>query len=100
MNWPSGASAAPAEQHPASAKFRQMADRIDHNKDSTFAGAAVICFPSGQQGGVIMDPIDMLILDSSAGPAQFLATLQTRIAMLMKDIEDRERTLNPSFGRR
>lgn len=79
-------------------KFREMADRIDHNKDSTFAGAAVICFPSGQQGGVAIDPIDMLILDSSAGPAQFLSTLQTRLTMLLQELQDRERQLKP-FGR-
>jgi hypothetical protein len=84
----------------ASDKFRKMAERIDHNKEAPFAGAAVIVFPSGQQGGIPIEPIDMLILDGSNNPSAFLATLKARLDMLIADMQDRERQLQSGFGRR
>lgn len=66
----------------ASSCFRKMAERIDHNADSRFGGAAVIVPP--QQGG---DVIELLILDEKGDPAQFWGTILTRAQLEVGRIE-------------
>jgi len=64
--------------------FRVMAERIEHNDSASFGGAAVIMPPGGQ-------PIELLLLDPNADAAQFLATIATRIQVLVKEIENQQR---------
>lgn len=76
------------------AAFRKMADAIDHNKGkSGFGGAAVIVVPGP-------DPrvIELLILDASADPAQFLATIMTRVQQMATELNDKAR-MQMGFGR-
>ena len=72
------------------ARFRQMAERIDHNSpphlDAAFGGAAVIIPPN--QGG---KPVELLILDASSDPAQFWATVITRINMVVSELDAQAR---------
>jgi hypothetical protein len=79
-------------------RFRIMAERIDHNikADYHFGGAAVIVPPAGSG---IEKPIELLILDDNADPAQFLSTIVTRIQIMLREIEDRARLLQQGFGR-
>ena len=74
--------------------FRVMADKIDHNVGSSFGGAAVIVPPLN--GGA---PLDILILDSTADPAQFWSTVLTRAQIVLKALED-QKALQQGFGRR
>lgn len=69
-------------------RFSRMAQRLEHNLDSTFGGAFVIVPPSGAG-----EPMEALILDSAGDPAQFLMLLQAKIAHALKEIEDRERSM-------
>lgn len=62
-------------------RFRRMADRIDHNTSDPFGGAVTIYPP--QNGG---DPIEILLLDLSPDPAQFWATVQTRISLVLEKL--------------
>jgi hypothetical protein len=80
-------------------KFREMADRIDHNVDSRFAGAVVIIPPTAEQGGYGGDPIEILMLDPSGNPAQFWSTLKTRVEITLAELQERERA-QTGFGRR
>ncbi len=73
--------------------FRRMADRIDHNAplspeqpNALFGGAAVIIPPVG--GG---KPVELLMLDASSDPAQFWATVMTRIKLVVDEIEHQTR---------
>jgi hypothetical protein len=70
-----------------------MADRIDHNAPMApdtpnvlFGGAAVIIPPNN--GG---KPVELLILDASSDPAQFWATVMTRIKLVVDEIETKSR---------
>jgi hypothetical protein len=75
------------EQPPSNAdRFRKMAERIEHNTDSTFGGAFVICVPGG-----IVEPMESLILDSKGDAVQFLNLLQFKIQSLLEDIKEQER---------
>lgn len=67
-------------------KFRKMADRIDHNSDAVFAGAAVIFPPP--DGGVA---IEMLILDSSQSAAQFWGAILAKCQIELAGIDERKR---------
>ena len=69
---------------PRSAPLRSMADRLDHNADASFGGAFVIIPPEGEVQ-------DMLILDRSASPAIFWASLQTRVQIALQEINEAER---------
>ena len=69
-----------------SQSFTKMAERIQHNTDSTFGGAVVI-IPPGQNG----EPIELLMLDAQGDPAQFWSTILTRIQMQMSKLQDAER---------
>jgi hypothetical protein len=64
-------------------QFHAMADRIDHSMEMAhFGGACVIIPPDG--GG---DSIELLLLDASADPAQFWATIATRIQLILQRLE-------------
>ena len=80
------ASAASASSNTPADIFQQMAERIRHNAGSQFGGAFVIVPPA--EGG---NPMETLILDNSANPAQFWMILQARSKMELARIEDEER---------
>lgn len=82
------------EETPQAARFRVMANRIDHNADAVFAGAAVIVPPA--EGG---EPVEMLIIDSSQSPAQFWGALLTKCQISLKDLDEKQRNTQ-AFGRR
>lgn len=84
----------------ASDKFRQMAERIDHNAASRFAGAVVIVPPTAEQGGHGGEPIEILMLDPTGNPAQFWGTLKTRVDTMLAELQQREQQMNVPFGRR
>lgn len=65
----------------ASARYRLMADRLDHNADSPFGGSCVIIPPPG--GG---DPIEFILLDLSSDPAQFWATITTKVTLAVNKL--------------
>lgn len=75
-----------------SERFRKMAERIDHNTDSGFGGACVFVPPSGAG-----DPIEILMLDNAADPAQFYSTVATRIQITLERLQQ---PANPFGGRR
>lgn len=78
----------------ASDYFRKMADAIDHNAGkSGFGGAAVLVIP-----GTDISTIELLILDSSQDPAQFLATIATRIQQLTAALNEQAR-MQMGYGR-
>lgn len=60
--------------------FREMAERIEHNKDAPFGGAFVIIDKQGNK-------VETFILDEDLGLAQFWAIINTRCVMKLKDIE-------------
>lgn len=85
---------APTEMQLCAKIFARMCERILHNQDSVFGGAVVIVPPknAGEQ-------IDLLMLDAQGSPAQFWSTIQTRIALVMKQLDEQERNM-AAFGRR
>lgn len=78
------------------APFQNMTESILHNAAYKFGGAAVIVAPkvTGNE-----QPIELLMLDTSGQPAQFLATLLTRIQQMMREIDDQTR-MAQGFGAR
>lgn len=65
------------------ASFHKMGERITHNAEvSQFGGAAVIIPPGGGE------PIEVLILDSQGDVAQFWGTIQTRIQLVLQQLQD------------
>lgn len=74
-----------------SKNFSAMAERIQHNKDSGFGGACVIVPPSG-------DPIEVLILDSSADLSQFFGTISSRLTIVINQLQD-QTAMATTFGR-
>lgn len=76
------------------ARFRAMSERITHNANEVFGGAVVI-IPPANAG----DPIELLMLDLQADPAQFWATIKTRIEIRLSELDERQRT-NQAFGQR
>ncbi len=75
-------------------RFHAMADSIDHNSGGTFGGAAVIIPPA--DGG---EPIELLILDLKADPAQFWSTIKTRIEIKLAELDEQRRN-QKAFGMR
>lgn len=73
--------------------FTTMAAKISHNDPVNFGGAAVIVFPPS--GVAPTPPIELLILDPKADLAQFIATLKSRLEMIMQEIQTNQR----SYGR-
>ena len=78
----------PAPPPTDASRFARMAQRLEHNLDSTFGGAFVIVPPEGAG-----EPMEALILDTTGNPAQFLMLLQAKIAHALEEISNRERTL-------
>lgn len=64
-------------------RFTKMAERISHNSDATFGGAAVIVPPANAGA-----PIELLILDSNADPAQFWGSILSRAQMEVQKVQD------------
>lgn len=83
----------PAVTVSGSERFAAMAERMNLNVGSTFGGSFVIVPPPG--GG---EPMETLILDAQADPAQFLMWLSTKITTELEKLKDRERA--GGFGRR
>ena len=73
-----------------------MASLILDNSGAYFGGAAVIIPPNvtGQE-----KPIELLMLGKDSDPAQFLATIVTRIQVMMREIDERAR-MQQGFGGR
>jgi hypothetical protein len=84
------------EQAPFEApeRFKAMAADIEHNGPSKFGGAVVIIPPAN--GG---EAIELLMLDLKADPAQFWATIKTRIEIKLAELDESRRSQN-AFGRR
>lgn len=83
----------PAEQTAAD-RFRQMAERIDHNAASAFGGAYVIIPPRSA-----FTPWDVLVLDTQEDPAQFLMVLQAKISAALDEIRQKEARAGAFGGR-
>lgn len=83
-----------APKNDAAERFRAMAATIDHNALATFGGAVVIVPPANAG-----EPIELLILDLKADPAQFWSTIDTRIKIKLAELDERQRA-NQAFGRR
>ena len=82
-----------SEEKPSD-RFRTMAAAIDHNANSTFGGAAVI-IPPDNSGS----PIELLMLDAQANPAQFWSTIKSRIDIILAELDEKQRNLT-GFGQR
>ena len=74
--------------------FSKMSERVKHNTDSKFGGAAVIVPPTGAG-----DAIELLLLDAQGDQAQFWSTILTRIQVIMQNLQEKERVAS-TFGRR
>lgn len=81
--------------HGAAAILRRVADQIDRMNSDTFGGVAVVV-PPADSG----DPIEFLIIDPTKNAAQFYATIQTRIANEITNLETMQRQQQAGFGRR
>lgn len=79
----------------AADRFRAMAADIDHNGASKFGGAVVIIPPAN--GG---EPIELLMLDLKADPAQFWSTIKTRIDIKLSELDEARRNQTAFGGRR
>jgi hypothetical protein len=77
----------------ASARFRAMADAIDHNAATQTFGGAVVIIPPVNAG----EPIEMLVLDLKADPAQFWSTIKTRIEIKLAELDEQQRK-QQAFG--
>ncbi len=69
-------------------RFRAMADRIERNPQE-FGGACVIIPPGGGEG------IEFLLIDSKGDIAQFLGAVMTKIQVVMEEMKDQQRRLQP-----
>ncbi len=85
-----------------SARFRRMADQIDHNASGSFAGAYVIVPPAfgDAQMTELFPPIEVLVLDTSQSPVQFLSMLSAKIATALAHVEHLEAQARGYAGRR
>jgi hypothetical protein len=79
----------------AADRFKAMAASIEHNPIATFGGAVVIMPPAN--GG---EPIELLILDLKADPAQFWSTIRTRIDIKLAELDEARRNTTAFGGRR
>lgn len=74
--------------------FAEMAQAIEHNAGQAFGGAAVIVPPANSG-----ETVSVLMLDSRGDAAQFWSTIQTRIQVILRDLEERQRVAG-NFGMR
>lgn len=72
--------------------FTEMAQAIEANKGQSYGGAFVIVPPVGASQSV-------LILDSQQDPAQLIAMIQARCAILLGQLEDENKRRLSPFGR-
>lgn len=61
-----------------------MADRIKHNEEYPFAGAAVLVDPEGNR-------IELLFLDEAKDTVQFWATVGSRVKNKIDEMADRQK---------
>lgn len=73
-------------------RFRRMADQIDHNATGSFAGAYVIVPPALMDEGAValFPPIEVLVLDTSQSPVQFLQMLSSKVAIALEHVKAQE----------
>jgi len=73
----------------AASAFRRMAHTLEHNDDGspTFGGAAVIIPPTVTG---VEQPIELLLLDAQGDPAQFFATISSRLQIMVREIDDKK----------
>jgi len=83
------------QRNEAAERFTAMAASIEHNPIATFGGAVVIMPPLN--GG---EPIELLILDLKADPAQFWSTIRTRIDIKLAELDETRRNTTAFGGRR
>ena len=69
-----------------SIKFKEMAERIERNSQESFGGACVIVPPEGE-------PIELLIFDATADPAQFIGAVSARLSMALSALEQELKAL-------
>ena len=70
--------------------FRDMADRIDLNKDQGFNGAFVVVPPGGGFAST-------LVLNDEEAPSMFWSLVKTRAEIEISKLDEAER--NPGFRR-
>lgn len=92
----------PAPEISISDRFRRMADQIDHNAAGSFAGAYVIVPPHLQDVGAaeLFPPIEVLVLDTSQSPVQFLSMLSAKVATALEHVKMVEAQQSGFGGRR
>lgn len=85
-----------------SGRFRRMADQIDHNASGSFAGAYVIVPPKFDDPGMseIFPAIEVLVLDTTQSPLQFLAMLSAKVAVALEHVKMLEVQKSGYGGRR
>lgn len=90
------------EELSISDRFRRMADQIDHNAGGSFAGAYVIVPPILQDAGAaeLFPPIEVLVLDTSQSPVQFLSMLSAKVAVALEHVKAQEAAASGFGGRR
>jgi len=69
-------------------RFRAMAGRIERNP-SEFGGACVIIPPGGGEG------IEFLLIDAKGDVAQFYGAILTKVQVVMEEMKDQQRRLQP-----
>lgn len=75
-------------------RFRAMADQIERNAESTFAGAVVIIPPA--DGG---DPVEILQLDTNPSPSEFWGLIKYKADAAMHDVGNQARLGQAGFRR-
>ena len=71
--------------------FRAMADKIDLNRDSGFAGAFVIVGPNGEVEATLM-------LDEKANAAAFWSLIATKSQIAIAEAEAEQQAQGGGFG--
>ena len=73
--------------------FAAMAERVRHNADARFGGAAVLVPPGGDE------MVELLVLQISE-PIVFWATLKSMVQQRLDALEQAQRQAGPYGGRR
>lgn len=73
--------------------FRDMADRIEHNKGGDFGGACVIVPPGD------LPVIEFLQLGTAPDLGQFYGAITTRVQIVLQQIQEKQR-VGMNFGMR
>lgn len=84
----------PTKPNKFAAVFREMADRIDRNLESDFAGAILIVPPEGE-------PMAMMLADPANDLAAFWAVAVSKVQLGQAEFDATARGGNaPGFGHR